>query len=92
MTDNRIIKAGMPLSRREREVCDDLCLGLSNGEIAQKLGIAKRTVEDHRYHIYTKMAVRNSVELLRKVFGIPQHGPRSTPHGWVQAIEERVGE
>lgn len=68
---------GQPLSPREQEVCDYLCLGWMNKEIAIKLGVSSRTVEDHRKNLYIKRGVRNSVELVRSVYNIQQFGPRA---------------
>jgi two-component system response regulator DctR len=58
-----------PLSEKQRAVCDLISLGWSNKEIAQKLGIGRRTVETHREVIFQKMGVRNAVELTRKILG-----------------------
>jgi DNA-binding NarL/FixJ family response regulator len=57
------------LTPKQARVCDLVALGWSNKEIAQKLGISRRTVEDHRAEIYDKMNVRNAVELVRKMLG-----------------------
>lgn len=59
------------LTARERQVCEYLCKGWENKEIANKLGISPRTVEDHRIHIFQKYRVRNAVELVLTVFDIP---------------------
>jgi two-component system, LuxR family, response regulator FixJ len=59
------------LTARERQVCVFLCKGWENKEIAAKLGISPRTVEDHRIHIFKKYRVRNAVELVRAVYDIP---------------------
>lgn len=58
------------LTAREKQVCQKLCLGWHNKEIAVHMGISPRTVEDHRIHIYEKFKVRNAVELVRTVYGI----------------------
>lgn len=57
------------LTTRQREVSDLIALGWSNKDIAAKLGISVRTVEDHRGAIYDKLGVRNAVELTRKILG-----------------------
>lgn len=57
------------LTARQTEISALLALGWSNKEIANKLGISRRTVEDHRGAIYDKLGVRNAVELTRKVLG-----------------------
>lgn len=72
-------EAGQPLSPRESQVCEYLCLGWTNKEIAEVLNLSPRTVEDHRSHVYDKMSVRNSVELVRKIYGITQFGSDAKP-------------
>ena len=64
-----------PLTRREREVCGYLCLGWSNEQIGTKLQISRRTVEDHRHHIFKKYAVHNAVELVREVYQLADEVP-----------------
>jgi DNA-binding NarL/FixJ family response regulator len=60
------------LTPRERQISEYLCKGWENKEIAVKLGISPRTVEDHRMHILKKSKVRNIVELVRAVYGIEE--------------------
>ena len=60
------------LTARERQICGYLCKGWENKEIAVKLGISPRTVEDHRMHILKKSKVRNIVELVRAVYHIEE--------------------
>lgn len=55
------------LTLRESMVCDLVILGMNNNQIAERLGISKRTVEDHRFKIFSKYKVRNAVELTRRV-------------------------
>ena len=56
-----------PLTRREREVLEQMAMGASNKIAAQVLGISSRTVEDHRCNMIKKLGVKNSVELLAAV-------------------------
>ena len=51
------------LSAREREVMDLIVAGLYNKVIADRLGIAMRTVEVYRARLLEKMGVRSAVEL-----------------------------
>ena len=51
------------LTPREREVVLKVSEGKKNREIADELGIGKRTIEVHRTNIYSKLGVRNAVEL-----------------------------
>jgi two-component system response regulator DctR/two-component system response regulator FixJ len=55
------------LTRRQREVCDLICQGFPNKEIARLLDISPRTVEDHRLDVMTKMEVSNGVALVHKI-------------------------
>lgn len=51
------------LSAREVEVMDLILQGQLNKQIADRLGIAMRTVEVHRARVLQKTGARNSVEL-----------------------------
>ncbi|HOW19177.1 MAG TPA: response regulator [Phycisphaerae bacterium] len=55
------------LTEREREVLNLIADGMPNRQIAAQLGIAQRTVEDHRAHIMRKMRAATLAELLRMV-------------------------
>jgi len=53
------------LSRREAEVVQLLCEGLSSKEIGRRLHISSKTVENHRYNIYRKCEVESIAGLMR---------------------------
>ncbi|EAZ89778.1 photosynthetic electron transport-dependent transcriptional regulator PedR [Crocosphaera chwakensis] len=53
------------LSGREMQIVDLVSTGLTNLEIAQKLEISKRTVDNHISNILTKTKTENRVELVR---------------------------
>jgi two-component system response regulator DctR len=53
------------LSEREAEVMDLVLDGQLNKQIADRLGIAVRTVEVHRARVLQKTGARNSVDLAR---------------------------
>ena len=55
------------LTQREQEVMHQILAGKLNKVIADELGIAMRTVEVHRSHIFEKMQVRSAVELSQVV-------------------------
>ncbi len=54
------------LTQRETEVLKLLYEGLSSGEIAAKLSISSRTVEQHRNNLRKKIGAKNTAELIRK--------------------------
>lgn len=51
----------MKLSNREIEILSYLPYGLTDKEIASKLGISTRTVQTHVNRIFIKLGVRNRV-------------------------------
>ena len=53
------------LSQREVQIVQLLCKGLLTKEVAEQLNISIRTVETHKNHIYRKLGISNTVELLR---------------------------
>jgi len=58
------------ISPREAEIITEICNGLSNQEIADKLFISLQTVKDHTSRIYTKTNVRNRMQLMTLVRGM----------------------
>ena len=52
------------LSEREVEILMEVCRGLSNQEIADKLFISKRTVDKHRANILEKTGCKNTANLV----------------------------
>lgn len=59
------------LSDREVEILVEVCRGLSNQEIADKLFISKRTVDKHRANILEKTGCKNTANLV--VYAIKNH-------------------
>jgi DNA-binding NarL/FixJ family response regulator len=55
------------LTKREAEVLHQIAWGLSNKEIAAKLDISVRTVENHISHILDKKGFTNRVEIARYI-------------------------
>ena len=53
------------LTRRERSVFDLLVRGLASREIAAKLAVARRTIDEHRRRIMQKLDARSVVDLIR---------------------------
>ena len=52
------------LSEREVEIIELVAMGLTNQEIAGRLTISKRTVDNHVSNIFTKTGAKNRVALL----------------------------
>lgn len=55
------------LTERQRQVMELAASGLSNKEIALRLGISPRTVENHRAWMMERMGARNLADLVRLV-------------------------
>jgi DNA-binding NarL/FixJ family response regulator len=52
------------LSKRELQVLEEICKGLSNQEIADNLFISKRTVDKHRANLLSKTNSKNTANLI----------------------------
>ena len=52
------------LSSRELEIIELVAEGLTNQEIAERLTISKRTVDNHVSNVFTKTGSKNRVALL----------------------------
>lgn len=62
------VQAYEPLTRRQRQVLNLLCLGYDLEAIAEELGITVATVDSHRQHIYERLQVHNEHDLLLMAF------------------------
>ena len=56
--------ANISLSTREIEIIELVAEGLTNQEIAERLTISKRTVDNHVSNVFTKTRSKNRVALL----------------------------
>jgi len=56
--------ASIEFTRREKEILQLLCEGLSNKEIADALFISERTVLGHKTNLLTKTNTKNSLSLM----------------------------
>ena len=65
INDSIRFRALFPLTERETEVLQLLIEGKKGKEIAGHLGISLRTVKYHNSSIYSKLQVRNRIELFR---------------------------
>lgn len=58
--------APVNITRRQREILQLIPKGMTNHEIAEELGLSRRTVETHRYKMMETLGVNNKNDLLRK--------------------------
>jgi DNA-binding NarL/FixJ family response regulator len=68
MVGRKIVKGGTPvdhLTDRELQVLQLIGRGLGTRQIAEKLHLSVKTVENHREHIKAKLKLRSSSELVR---------------------------
>ncbi|HHP7244881.1 MAG TPA: helix-turn-helix domain-containing protein [Elainellaceae cyanobacterium] len=65
MSGSSETEASSVLSERELQIVELVTAGLTNQEIAEKLEISKRTVDNHISNILTKTATGNRVALVR---------------------------
>ena len=56
------------LTRREREVAVCLLLGLSSADMAARLLISRRTIEDYRLQLLKKFEVTDTLRLVVKLW------------------------
>jgi two-component system, NarL family, nitrate/nitrite response regulator NarL len=52
------------LSRRELDVVHSLAEGLTNREIAERLGLSQHTIKNYLFRVFDKLGVSNRLELL----------------------------
>jgi two-component system response regulator FixJ len=62
------------LSPRQVEVMHLVAEGFSNKEIAHRLNISPRTVENYRAWVMEKMGAGNLADLVRKVIALTSRG------------------
>lgn len=64
------------ISRREKEVINEICKGLSNQQIADKLFISLQTVKDHTHRIYSKTECTSRARLIRMISESTEISPK----------------
>lgn len=67
----------LPLTRRQQEVASLAARGMSNHEIADRLVISLRTVENHLHSAYTELGIAGRQELAAIMIGPRQAAPRN---------------
>lgn len=59
------VRAEQALTARERDVLAGLRDGLTNRQLAVRLGVAEKTVETHKSRLYAKLGARNQAQAVR---------------------------
>jgi DNA-binding NarL/FixJ family response regulator len=59
---NATVRSLGRLTRRERHVLAHVAQGLSNKEIAVRLGLSEKTVRNHLSRVFVKLEARNRTE------------------------------
>ncbi|GIJ46083.1 DNA-binding response regulator [Virgisporangium aliadipatigenens] len=70
--DRALLDAVRHLSPRERQVCELVAAGLSNDEIARRLGISRYTVKAHVSNILGKLGVPDRVHVVLAWSRLPE--------------------
>ncbi|MDQ1397986.1 MAG: hypothetical protein QOG64_3245 [Acidimicrobiaceae bacterium] len=76
--------AGSPLTKREIEVLRMIADGFPSREIALKLGITAKTVENHKQRVFAKLAVQNQSHAVAVAIraGLLPSSSRRSASGW----------
>jgi DNA-binding NarL/FixJ family response regulator len=72
-------KGAVLLSRREQEVVRCVAEGLSNREIAQRLGLTEHTVKNYLFRIFDKLGVSKRVEVVLYAYSLGTTHAEATP-------------
>ncbi len=78
------------LTPREREIVQQICVGLKNKEIAQTLSITAGTVKVHLMHIFEKTGVKDRFELAmhgRRLLGLDHTGSAQSNHAHNEELQ-----
>ncbi|WP_027951205.1 response regulator transcription factor [Haliea salexigens] len=62
------LKNDFALTRREREVVEQVASGQSNAQVSSTLGISIRTVENHLRAIFYKLGVNSRTQLIHRIY------------------------
>ena len=68
------------LSKRELEIANSVAQGLTNREIAQRLGLSPHTIKNSLFRIFDKLGVSNRVELLFMTMSQERHAPLASEY------------
>ena len=66
LTNRKPSRYAPGLTKREKEILQLIAQGLRNQDIADKLSLSVRTIENHRFNLIQKLQVNNAAALIRK--------------------------
>lgn len=70
------------LTRRERQVFEEVVAGYPNKQIAIRLSISEKTVEAHRARVMEKVEANNVVELVKMAVVVEQYRDNYSSYVW----------
>lgn len=59
-----------PLTATERTVANLVCEGLTNPQIAEQLGVSRRTIQGHLVNVFKKIGVSSRTELAARLLRV----------------------
>jgi len=81
------------LSKREMDVVRSLAEGLTNREIAERLGLSQHTIKNYLFRVYDKLGVSSRLELLFMTLtqaGAPQSTGTASPAAAASAHDDSL--
>lgn len=55
------------ITKREKQIVEEICLGKTNQQIADELFISLQTVKDHTHRIYSKIGINSRMQLVQMI-------------------------
>lgn len=83
----RDAKGGVLLSKREEDVVSLVLEGLTNREIADRLGLSEHTIKNYLFRVFDKLGISNRSELI--LYALSQNGDAPPTPAELQALALR---